>query len=161
MKFKKAVLVIAATLMTFTVLALSLSPAASALLEQTGSITLHVTSSSTGKPLAGTTFRLYHLANAYEVGDGVRYEMIPPYDKANISIDNLQDAYLPIHLSAFSVSNALPYTEKSADKDGTIVFEDLAPGLYLIVPSGNFEGYYAPAPFIINIPKYDSGNHIW
>ena len=161
MNAKKIKSVILATLMIFTVFVLTLSPIASALLDRKGSITLHVTNSTTGEPLEGVTFRLYFFATAHEVGNGIRYEFIAPYDKANISIDNLQDSYLPIHLASFAVFRNLPFVEKSADENGNIIFEELTPGLYLIVPYGNFDGYYMPSPFIINIPKYDSGNQIW
>lgn len=159
MKAKRLTSVIVAALTVFAVLVTALSPTAAAF-EQKGSITLHVITAS-GKPLEGTTFRLYCFATAHQVGNGVRYEFIEPYDRANISIDNLQDSYLPIHLTNFAVSNSLPCLEKSADKDGTLVFENLTPGLYLLVPYGNFEGYYMPAPFVINIPEYDKGNEKW
>lgn len=160
MKAKKLTSVIIATLMVFAVFVLTLSPTAAALLDQKGSITLHV-ATTTGKPLVGATFRLYYFANAHQSGSGVRYEFVPPYDKANISIGNLQDSYLPVHLAGFAVTRSLPCIEKSADNDGLIVFDDLTPGLYLLVPYGNFEGYYMPAPFVINIPEYDKGEQKW
>ena len=161
MKAKKLSAVIIATLITITLFVSALSPTASALLDRKGSITLHVTNSSTGEPLEGVTFRLYFIANAYQSGNSVRYELIKPYDEANISIDNLQDSHLPIHLAAFAVFRSLPCTEKAADENGGIIFNDLTPGVYLLVPYGNFEGYYMPSPFIVNIPKYDSGKQIW
>lgn len=160
MKSKKLISLIVSALAAVVLLTVTVFSVAAAPLDQKGSITLHVVTSS-GKPLEGTTFRLYYVAKAYSSGLGVEYEFIEPYDKANISIDNLQDSYLPIHLSAFASLRALPYTEKSADKDGLIVFENLTPGLYLIVPYSNFEGYYIPAPFIINIPEFDSGSSKW
>jgi hypothetical protein len=161
MNTKKIANVILATLMVFMVFVSTVSPMASALLSRKGSITLHVTNSATGEPIDGVTFRLYFFATAHESGNEIRYEFVEPYDNANISIDDLQDSYLPIHLASFAVFRNLPCTEEIADTSGTIVFENLTPGIYLIVPYGNFEGYFMPSPFIINIPKYDSGNQIW
>ena len=160
MNLKRFISVVLSAALLFTLLSATLCPVSAAPLDRNGSITLHVVTSS-GKPLEGATFRLYQFANAYTSGFGVRYEFIPPYDRANISIDNLQDSYLPVHLTGFAITRSLPYVEKSADKDGLIVFEDLTPGLYLIVPYSNFNGYYMPAPFIINIPEFDSGSHQW
>ncbi len=161
MKVKKFTAVFITALIVLAVTAFSFAPACAALDEQRGSITLHVTSSETGEPLGGTTFRLYYFASAEFVGEDVRYEFIRPYDKANISLDNMQDAYLPMHLAGFAVTGHLPCVEKSADKDGVIVFENLEPGLYLLLPYGNFDGYYVPVPFIINIPEFDSGQLKW
>ncbi len=161
MKTKRITSVILATLMIIVMFIITVSPTSYALLDRKGSITLHVTNSSTGEPIDGVTFRLYFFATAHESGNGIRYEFVEPYNKANISIDDLQDSYLPIHLASFAVFRNLPCTEEIADTSGTIVFENLTPGIYLIVPYGNFEGYFMPSPFIINIPKYDSGNQIW
>ena len=61
MNAKKLTSVIIATLMVLAMFVMTLSPTAAALLDQNGSITLHVVTTS-GKPLAGTTFRLYYFA---------------------------------------------------------------------------------------------------
>jgi uncharacterized surface anchored protein len=55
----------------------------------------------------------------------------------------------------------LPYTEKLTDNNGVLVFEDLTPGLYLIVPAQEIEGYYMPTPFVISVPEYDTVNKTW
>ncbi len=161
MKAKRIVAAIMAVLMTVAAFTCAFTLTTAALTSRNGSITLHVISSSTGEPISGATFRLYHFANAYEAGSGVRYEFIRPYQDANISPDNLQDSYLPIHLAHFAKVRALTYTSKNSDTAGGIVFDDLTPGLYLIVPYGNFDNHFTPAPFIINIPGYNSGNNVW
>ena len=153
--------VLTAVLMVIAVFVFTLSPVGAAAATKTGSITLHVVDSTTGKPLSGTTFRLYQVANAYQSGKNVRYEFIPPYEEANISIDNLQDSYLPVHLTHFAVVRALPYTLETANKNGWVVFDNLKPGLYLVVPWGDFDGYFMPSPFVINIPEFDDESQEW
>jgi uncharacterized surface anchored protein len=120
-----------------------------------------MTDSETDTPLKNVAFRLYFVARAYESGNGIRYELIPPYDESKIGIDDLQDASLPIHLAYFAESRSLPYTEKLTDNNGVLVFEDLTPGLYLIVPAQEIEGYYMPTPFVISVPEYDTVNKTW
>lgn len=161
MKVKRLTAVIISVVIVLAITAFSFAPTVGALGEQRGSITLHITSSATGEPLDGTVFRLYFIARAEFVGEDVRYEFVKPYDKANISLDNLQDSYLPVHLAGFAVTGNLPCVEKTAGKDGVIVYDNLEPGLYLLLPYGNFDGYYTPVPFIINIPEFDSGKQIW
>ncbi len=160
MKAKKLTSVVA-ILVILALCVLPMSPTATALLNKNGSITLNLTDSETETPLANVTFRLYFVAKAYESGNGIRYELIPPYDEANIDTDDLQDSALPVHLAYFAFTHSQPYTEKSTDKNGTVVFENLTAGLYLVVPVQSVSDSYTTSPFLISIPNYDSQNGTW
>ncbi len=156
--------IVKAVVVFFTVVILcvsSVSPFVGAVLDRNGTITLNVADSNTHKPLQGMSFRLYLFAAAYESGNGVGYDYVIPYDDCNMDMDNLQDAYLPIHLAHFANTHSLPYTEKTSDENGHILFDNLAPGVYLILPSGSIENYFMPTPFVINIPLYDGENKSW
>lgn len=158
MKLKKLSSVVA-IIMMFTICVLPLSAAATSLSTERGSITLNITDSETEKPLANVSFRLYFVARAEKYGNNVKYELISPYDKANFDISDLQDASIPVHLAYFAESNSLPYTEKSTDDNGKLVFGNLDVGLYLIVPSQRDN--HTTTPFLISIPEYDSQNGKW
>ena len=159
MKTKKIATVVA-LIMAFSFIVLSLTFSATAILDKNGSITLTVKDPETGVPIENISFKLYFVANAYEKADGVRYELVAPYDKANIDISDLQDSYLPVHLAYFADSHSLDFVEKNTDENGTLVFDNLAPGLYLIVPVENENGY-ASSPFVIAVPEYDAENKSW
>lgn len=159
MKAKKLGTIIA-LIMSFAVCILAVSPVACATIDKKGSITLTAKDTETGIPLSGATFRLYFFAKAYEKADGVKYEFVFPYNEANVDISNLQDAYLPIHLTYFATSKSLPFTEKSTDEKGIVVFDNLTPGLYLVVPSQDDEGCNS-SPFIISIPEYNAEKKQW
>ncbi len=139
----------------------SASPFVCAILERNGTITLNVADSNTHKPLPGMSFRLYLFAAAYESGNGVGYDYVVPYDDCNMDMGNLQDAYLPIHLAHFANTHSLPYTEKTSDENGHILFDDLAPGVYLVLASESLPNYFMPSPFVVNIPLYDNENKSW
>jgi len=160
MKTKRLSSVIA-IIMTITVFILTLSPIATALFDKNGSITLNVTNPTDDTPLTNVSYRLYFFAKAYEAKGNINYKLIPPYDKANVDINDLQDPYLAVHLSYFSAANNLPYTEKSTDGNGVLVFSDLTPGLYLVVPSQTEDDHYTSSPFVISVPRYDSENKKW
>ncbi len=157
MKAKKITSVVAIFMM-IAVFVLPLSPAATAVLEEKGSITLHLTNTVTNKPLANISFRLYFVAEAYEESIGVRYEMNPPYDEANIDMSNLQDSMLPIHLMHFAVSRSLPYREKSTNDKGIVVFDKLTPGLYLVAPSDKDAFGQIAMPFVVSVPTHNLQN---
>lgn len=160
MKAKKLTSVVA-ILMMLVLFILPLSPSATALLSEKGSITLNLTDSETETPLANVSFRLYFIAKAYKNGNGIRYELISPFDEANINTDDLQDSLLPVHLAFFADTHSQPYAEKSTDENGVLVFDNLTPGLYLVVPSQNGEDSCNTSPFVISIPNYDSRNGTW
>ncbi len=160
MKAKKLTSVVA-ILMMFVLCVLPLTLTATALLNKNGSITLNLTDSENEKSLANVPFRLYFIANAYESGNGIRYELIPPFDEANVDTDDLQDSSLPVHLAYFAISENQPYTEKTTDEKGVIVFDNLEIGLYLVVPVQNKEDTYITSPFVISVPNYDYENQKW
>lgn len=161
MKTKRPLVSIVALIMSLTMFAYSFSTAASAIVNKNGSITLHVADATTGKVIENASFRLYFFAAAYEKNNGVGYDYVVPYDGCNMDMGNLQDAYLPVHLTHFALTHDLPYTVKSSDKNGSIVFDNLVPGVYLIVPMGDIPDYFMPSPFVINIPLYDKENKNW
>ncbi|MBQ3135935.1 MAG: Cna B-type domain-containing protein [Clostridia bacterium] len=156
---KKKILVAIVTVFALCIFAFS--SAVSAIVSKNGSITLHVADSTTGEAIESASFRLYFFAAAYEKSNGIGYDYVVPYDDCNMDINNLQDAYLPIHLTHFAFTHDLPFTIKSSDKNGSIVFDNLVPGVYLIVPAGNIPDYFMPSPFVINIPVYSKESKNW
>lgn len=161
MKKKKIMAGTVSFILALTLCLYAFSPAVSAIINKNGSITLHVVDSKTKAALDGASFRLYFFAAAYEKNDGVGYDYVVPYDNCKMDMGNLQDAYLPIHLAHFAYTYDLPFTVKSSDINGEIVFDGLTPGVYLIVPSENIHEYFMPSPFVINIPLYDKENKDW
>ena len=161
MKIKKLTAIVLTAIMTFTVCIFALSPTATAILSKNGSISIHVTDSESKEPLPGAGFRLYFFASAHKLENGLGYEYVSPYEECKIGLKDLQDSALPVHLTYFAQTHSVPFTEKYTDANGLIVFEDLIPGIYLIIPVNNIHNYYMPAPFVINLPQYDEANKTW
>lgn len=161
MKKKRMMASVICFIMAFVMCLSAFSSAVSAIINKEGSITLHVADANTGDIIEGASFRLYLFAAAYAKDNDIGYDYVIPYDDCNMDMGNLQDSYLPIHLTHFAQTHDLPYTIKSSDEQGAVVFENLVPGVYLIVPSGNIPNYYTPSPFVINIPLYDEENKNW
>lgn len=158
MKIKK----LTATVVAIVVMLVSVvSLTASALTDENGSITLNIADSATDTPMADVTYRLYFVAKAVQHGSNVDFELIPPYDETNVDTDNLQDEKLSVHLAHFAQSRSLSYTQKTSDANGQIVFDNLTPGLYLIVPVQTTDDYYIPSPFVVSIPERNDENGNW
>ena len=152
---------IIAFIMMLAVLILPLSVSATSDINEKGSITISLTDSITQTPIENMSFKLYHVAKARKDSKGIRYDMISPYDKAGVDLSDLQDSYTPIHLAYFSYSRSQPYTEKSTDENGTLVFDNLEHGLYLIVPVQSELSDYVTTPFLISVPTYDIHNETY
>lgn len=144
-----------------TILFCSLLTAANAITTKNGSITIHVADAEKNTPISDASFRLYFFAKAIENSNGIGYKYVNPYDGCNMEMGDLQDSYLPIHLANFALTHSLPYSEKASDINGEIIFNNLTPGVYLILLSTDMPDYFMPAPFVINIPLYDNENKDW
>lgn len=162
MKFcKTAVRIISAAMaavMCFTLLSLGVCALS---LETRGSIILTTVDKESETPISNVVFRVYHVADAFRKGDGVGYEYTEHYKYNGMDMGNFSDAYLPVHLTAYSHLNDLPYIEKETDTDGTVVFDGLVCGAYLVVPEDIDSEYINPSPFIVVIPMRNTTHNTW
>lgn len=158
---KRTVGCILAIFVICSLLCFTFSSAASAFLDKNGSITIHIYDADNESIIEGAVFRLYFFAEAYEKNNGIGYDYVIPYDDCNMDMGNLQDAYLPVHLTHYALTHELPYTQKTSDVNGELIFDNLIPGVYLVVPSGISPEYFVPAPFVINIPLFDEDSKNW
>ncbi len=161
MKNKKLSKCLLTLVLAFTLCVFTFSPTASAILNKNGSITLNVFDSVTEKAIESVSFRLYFVASAHESDNDIAYKYIKPYDESNIDLSKFEDSYLPIHLTHFAFTRNLDFTIKVSDKNGRVVFDNLVPGVYLVVPMRDNPNYYVPSPFVVNIPLYNNENNSW
>lgn len=161
MKNKKLFATILGIFMTVAACLLPLCPVASAFSDQKGSISLTITDSQTGEAVENISFHLYFIATAHKKGSGVTYIYKSPYNKSNMELGKLQNAHLPLHLLVFAIENSLNYTRQTSDENGNIVFDNLTPGAYLIVPDYTSEHLFTISPFVVSAPLYDEINDEW
>lgn len=112
-------------------------------------------------PIDRAAFRVYRFAKASAVSDSVHFTYTSDFVDSGMDMGNFSDSYLPVHLTAYANANALSYTEKAADDTGTVTFDQLPCGAYLVVPVSIADGYLIPSPFIVSIPTKDEKNGTW
>lgn len=139
------------------VLGLSTLSVAAADLNRTGSITVTALDPDSHLPVGVATFRLYRFATAKASGNGVAFTYTAAFKNNGMTLNNLSDAYLPMHLAAYAAANDLYYSQLSTNQNGIVTFEDLSCGAYLVVPVSISSGYLNPAPFIVSLPSYSEG----
>lgn len=148
-------------IMTATMCFHAFSPVASAFSDETGSISLTITDSQTDETVENVAFHLYHVATARKLGTGITYKYNDPYDECNMQMRSFQNEHLPLHLLVFAVERSLNYTRLVSDANGNIVFDNLTPGAYLIVPDYETTPHFTISPFIVSTPLYDEVNGEW
>ena len=139
----------------------SLSVYAAVDLDVKGCIKISALDRESETPIDRAAFRVYRFAEAIAVSDSVRFTYTSDFVDSGMDIGNFSDSYLPVHLTAYANANALSYTEKAADDTGTVTFDQLPCGAYLIVPISIADGYLIPSPFIVSIPTKDEKNGTW
>ena len=130
-------------------------------LNKTGSITLTLQDKETKEPISGAVFRVYLIASVYENNGNLFCVYTDEFKDNGMELDDFSDAYLPVHLRVYAESQNLPYTEKSTDDNGVVIFDNLPCGVYLVVPVGLADGYLNPAPFVVSVPTQDKTQGNW
>ena len=161
MNNKTAKRVLAMLLMTVMCFTLFSFGASAVSVDRRGSITLTTLDKETKEPLSGATFRIYFFASAYGVGDSIAYVYTDDFKDNGMKLSEASDAYFPVHLKAYAEAKSIPYTEKTTDSAGRVVFNNLPCGAYLVVPVGIEEGYLSPNPFIVTVPTEDESSGKW
>lgn len=155
---KKAIAMLIISSMCFTLFSFG---TAAVSLEERGSISLTALDKETKEPISGATFRIYKIASAYEKDGSIYYIYTDEFKNCGMNMGNFDDAYLPVHLMIHATVNAVAFHEKSTDKNGKVVFDNLQCGAYLIVPVQMEDGYLNPSPFIVTVPMRDSVKNEW
>lgn len=157
-KAKKIIAMLVTVVICFTLFSFSTAAVSPG---KRGEIKLTALDKDTKEPLSGATFRLYRFASAYFKGTEVSFIYTDEFRNCGMEMGNSSDAYLPVHLMVHAMVNAVHFEEKTTGADGKIVFSNLQPGAYLIVPAGMKDGYLNPAPFIVTVPLKDETQNKW
>lgn len=155
---KRILAMLLMTVMCFTLFSFGVSAVS---VDRRGSITLTTLDKETKEPLSGATFRIYFFASAYTVGDSIAYVYTDDFKDNGMELSEASDAYFPVHLKSYAEAKSIPYTDKTTDAAGRVVFNNLPCGAYLVVPVGMDEGYLNPNPFIVKVPTEDESSGEW
>ncbi|MBP3673362.1 MAG: LPXTG cell wall anchor domain-containing protein [Oscillospiraceae bacterium] len=120
-------------------------------LERKGSI--EVTVRYDGGPVPGGTLTCIKAGEVFE--DDGNYSFVRAIDGK--PLDDLQDVSLAGELAEFAEDNSLAGVTLTVGNDGKARFEDLEPGLYVIVQSQAADGYSTLNPFLVSLPYMEDG----
>ena len=143
-----------ALLLSMSVTALASTPLDT---ERTGSITVSPTN---GKSI-GTELSIYRVADVVVDNADQQYIITEDFSGSGADLTNLDNAEeLAKTLSAYAANQGLSGTTKAVGADGSVTFDNLPLGLYLLIQTVAQPGESIVNPFLVSVPMLD-GNEEW
>ena len=127
-------------------------------LTRKGSVTITLRDQKNNTTVTGGELTLYQVAAAVEQDGSYRYEYTNGFETCGVPLDDLNDSELAQKLQA-SLPAAAVGTTKAVDTQGSVQYNDLAAGLYLVVQTQSSANYESIAPFVLTIPLQQDG--VW
>ncbi len=126
-------------------------------LEKNGTITFTVDYEK--EPVDGGSLTLYRVGDIV-INDGdYSFKLIEKLDKKQSEVEDPEDSQLARNLAAKAVEAKLNGITASI-KNGEAVFDDVKPGLYVVVQHEASDGFEAMSPFLISMPKFENGVYV-
>ncbi len=126
-------------------------------LTRRGSIT--VTARKGEQFISGGTLTLYRVAEVAEEDGNYFFRAVGDFADCGESFDTLEDAAdMALRLVSLA-DNAKEVSTKPIGDDGSVTFENLELGLYLVVQYQAAPGYARLAPFLVSLPYMENGKY--
>lgn len=123
-------------------------------LEENGTITFTVTCGE--DKLNGGEMTIYRVGDIVAEDGNYSFSLVEELSESGLSLDNTDDPALAAQLANLAVDAALAGVTAPI-VDGKARFENVMPGLYVVVHSVPTLGYAAMSPFLISMPWYQDG----
>lgn len=131
-------------------------------LEHKGSITVTPKAGSEGAVLAaGTKLTCYQVGAISGEEGNLSYALTEAFAGSKADLSDLEAADLARTLAGYASAQGISGTDAVADSAGTVKFESLPLGVYLIVQSSAESGSYAVSPFLVTIPVTKDGAYVY
>ncbi len=156
-------LVLIAMLTIFAILCVtvpvSASDAGEANPARIGSVSLTVVDSD-GNTVPGGEFTIYEIATLYDEDGEMAYARTDDFQDCNAVLDTT-DTFLAATLAQYVEENGISGISAWAGMDGTVTFDGLEIGMYLIVQTTVSDNGRAINPFVISTPMEVKGEWVY
>lgn len=107
-----------------------------------------------GKPVKDGEMALIQVADLLPENGGISFRYTDDFEGCTIELGDMSSPTLAKDLAA-AVPAKAAWVKKNIGADGSIVFPELVPGLYLVRQSKASTGYKAADPFLVLVPTTD------
>lgn len=107
----------------------------------------------------GGTLMLYQVGAVHE--DDGNFSFVPAgdFEEWGEAFEDIQSPDLAQDLKEYAMSKYLIGEQKPIDQEGKVLFDGLEQGLYLLVQYKAAEGYCEANPFLVSVPRLESGEY--
>lgn len=120
-----------------------------------GSISVTMKAEENQKPVPGGTLIIYHAADLLEKDGELIWNYTEDFESCGLVPDDISEEkfaeLLENHIDTYGIKG----TEKTIASNGTVVFENLTLGIYLIVQKNPADGYYPINSFVVSVPSQE------
>lgn len=145
----------------FLICAVALPVAANNVPDLTKTGSIHISMQYDGNPVSGGEFALYRVGEIQESDGNYRFELTDPFDSSNVTLENVHAFETAKKLSDYALRNGIDGQRKKIGKNGTVDFEDLQTGLYLLTQRKAAQGYDKVSPFLVSLPMRSADDYIY
>lgn len=151
---KKMIAVIAAAICFYS---MSVSVCAHDVPDMTRKGTITVTMRQEDTVVAGGILSLYQVGIVREDDGNYDFALNDTFAGSGESLDEIQSEELAKNLAQYVQEQKISGVSKEIDANGTVTFEQLNVGLYLVVQDKAGSGYFKTKPFLVSIPYMKDG----
>lgn len=123
-------------------------------LTRNGSLT--ITMSLNGAPLDSGSLTVCKIGDIVETNGNYSFQPVSQLTAYDISLENLEDPSLASLLTELAAEEDLPAISREIT-EGAAFFEELAPGLYVVMQEAAAKGFAPINPFLISVPNFQDG----
>lgn len=128
--------------------------------DREGSIAVTMKDPKTGSAVSGGTMTLLCAGDMHEEDGNFSFVLTEKFKDSRESLEN-PDSELAQRLADYAREKGIDGKTVTIGNDGKAKFEDLEPGLYLLMQEQAAQGYYAVSPFIVSIPLLENGSYLY
>lgn len=112
-----------------------------------------------GNAVSGGSLTLYQAGDITETDGGYGFTLTGNFTGSGAGLEDIQSVGLAEKLAQYARDNNLTGITKAVDGEGKVLFDDLEPGLYLLVQEVAADGYHAADPFLVSVPMLEEDQY--
>lgn len=114
-----------------------------------------------GAAVTGGTFASYQVGQMQEQDGSCFFVKTPAMETFSGSYSEIGSAALAERVALFVKEHSIPACATADNTEGRAVFNNLEPGLYLIVQTEASDGYELLNPFLVSLPVYEDDRYVY
>lgn len=113
------------------------------------------------KAVSGGVMTLYRVGDIRESNGTYDFVLTGNFADSGVRLTEISSPELAKKLESYAAKTKQQGEDKEITEDGTTVFTELEPGLYLVVQTEAAEGYIKASPFLVSVPMLEKGAYVY